>query len=98
MGHVLPNWSLQQKLDLLGKAHSALPDGGALFVYESLIDDDRRTNTFGLLMSLAMLLVTHDGFDYTAAAQCRSWMSDVGFRSTYVEPLVGPDSMVVGLK
>jgi hypothetical protein len=97
MGHVLHNWSLNQKLDLLGNAHRALPDGGALIVYDSLIDDDRNTNTFGLLMSLAMLLVTHAGFDYTGA-QCRSWMSDAGFRNSYIEPLVGPDSMVVGLK
>ena len=97
MGHVLHNWSLDQQLDLLGKAYRTLPDGGALIVYESLIDDDRRTNTFGLLMSVAMLLVTRDGFDYTGA-QCRSWLSDVGFRDSYVEQLVGPDSMVVGLK
>jgi hypothetical protein len=97
MGHILHNWSLDQKLDLLGKAYRTLPDGGALIVYESLIDDDRRTNTFGLLMSVAMLLVTRDGFDYTGA-QCRSWLSDVGFRDSYVEQLVGPDSMVVGLK
>ncbi|HYU86156.1 MAG TPA: methyltransferase [Kribbellaceae bacterium] len=97
MGHVLHNWGLDQKLELIGKAYRALPDGGALIVYESLIDDDRRTNTFGLLMSVAMLLVTHAGFDYTGA-QCRSWMFDLGFRDSYVEPLVGPDSMVVGLK
>jgi len=97
MGHILHNWSLDQKLDLLGKAYRTLPDGGALIVYESLIDDDRRTNTFGLLLSVAMLLVTHDGFGYTSA-QCRSWMSDIGFRDSYVEPLAGPDSMVVGLK
>ncbi len=97
MGHILHNWSLDQKLDLLGKAYRTLPDGGALIVYESLIDDDRRTNAFGLLMSVAMLLVTRDGFDYTGA-QCRSWLSDVGFRDSYVEQLVGPDSMVVGLK
>lgn len=97
MGHVLHNWGLDQKLELLGKAYRALPDGGALIVYESLIDDDRRTNTFGLLMSVAMLLVTHAGFDYTGA-QCRSWMSEVGFRDSYVEPLIGPDSMIVGLK
>jgi hypothetical protein len=97
MGHVLHNWSLQEKLELLGKAYRALPDGGALIVYESLIDDDRRTNTFGLLLSLAMLLVTHAGFGYTSA-DCRSWMSEVGFRDSYVQPLVGPDSMVVGLK
>ncbi len=97
MGHILHDWSLDEKLVLLGKAYQALPEGGALIVYESIIDDDRRTNTFGLLMSLNMLIETQDGFDYTGA-DCRSWMADVGFRDTYVEPLVGPDSMVVGIK
>jgi hypothetical protein len=97
MGHVLHNWSLEQKLELLTKAYRALPDGGALIVYESLIDDDRRANTFGLLLSVAMLLVTHDGFGYTGA-QCQSWMSGIGFRDSYVQPLVGADSMVVGVK
>jgi hypothetical protein len=97
MGQVLHNWSLEQKLELLGKAYRALPNGGALIVYESLIDDDRRANTFGLLLSVAMLLATRDGFGYTGA-QCLSWMSDIGFRDRYVQPLVGPDSMIVGLK
>lgn len=97
MGHILHDWSLDEKLMLLRKAHEALPDGGALIVYDSIIDDDRRANTFGLLMSLNMLIETQDGFDYTGA-DCRSWMDDVGFRDSYVEPLVGPDSMVVGMK
>lgn len=97
MGHILHDWSLDEKLMLLRKAHEALPEGGALIVYESIIDDDRRANTFGLLMSVNMLIETQDGFDYTGA-DCRSWMAQVGFRDSYVEPLVGPDSMVVGIK
>ena len=97
MGHLLHDWSLDEKLMLLRKAHEALPAGGALIVYESIIDDDRRANTFGLLMSLNMLIETQDGFDYTGA-DCRSWMADVGFQDTYVEQLAGPDSMVVGIK
>jgi hypothetical protein len=97
MGHILHDWSLQQKLTLLRKAHRALPDGGALIVYDAIIDDDPTTNTFGLLMSLNMLIETRAGFDYTAA-DCRSWMADIGFRDTYAEPLPGPDSMVVGIK
>ena len=97
MGHILHDWSLQQKFTLLRKAHQALPDGGALIVYDAIIDDDRTTNIFGLLMSLNMLIETQAGFDYTAA-DCRSWMADVGFRDSYAEPLPGPDSMVVGIK
>lgn len=97
MGHILHDWSLQEKLTLLRKAYQALPDGGALIVYDAIIDDDRTTNTFGLLMSLNMLIETPAGFDYTAA-DCRSWMADTGFRDTYAEPLAGPDTMVVGIK
>jgi hypothetical protein len=97
MGHILHDWSLDEKLLLIRNAYDALPDGGALVVYESIIDDDRRANTFGLLMSVNMLIETQAGFDYTFA-DCRSWMADAGFRDTYAEPLAGPDSMVVGIK
>jgi len=97
MGHILHDWGLEGKRLLLEKAYEALPEGGALIAYEALIDDERRENTFGLLMSLNMLIETPAGFDYTGA-DCRSWMGDVGFRESYVEHLVGPDSMVVGIK
>lgn len=97
MGHILHDWNLEQKQMLLEKAYRALPDGGALVVYESLIDDDRNTNAFGLLMSLNMLVETEGGFDFTGA-DCRGWMQDAGFTNTRVEHLVGPDYMVVGIK
>ena len=97
MGHLLHDWSLDEKLVLLRKAYDAVSPGGALIVYESIIDDDRRTNAFGLLMSLNMLIETQEGFDYTGA-DCQSWMSDVGFEDAYVQHLAGPDSMVVGTK
>ena len=97
MGHILHDWGLDEKRLLLKKAYDALPDGGALIVYEAVIDDERRSNAFGLLMSLNMLIETPGGFDFTGA-DCRAWMAEAGFRDSYVEPLVGPDSMVVGLK
>jgi O-methyltransferase domain len=97
MGHVLHDWNLDEKMMLLSKAVKALPKGGSLIVYEALIDDDRRQNTFGLLMSLNMLIETPGGFDYTGA-DCSGWMKKVGFSETRVEHLVGPDSMVVGVK
>jgi hypothetical protein len=97
MGHILHDWSLETKKMLVAKAYEALPEGGSLIVYEAIIDDDRRKNTFGLLMSLNMLIETPDGFDYTGA-DCCGWMKAAGFRETRVEHLVGPDSMVVGIK
>lgn len=97
MGHILHDWDLEQKRLLVTKAHDALPAGGALIVYEALIDDDRRQNAFGLLMSLNMLIETLGGFDYTGA-DCQGWMKEAGFSEIRVEHLVGPDSMVVGIK
>ncbi len=97
MGHILHDWDMDEKRQLLAKAYAALPEGGALIVYEALIDDDRRENAFGLLMSLNMLIETPGGFDYTGA-DCRGWMSEAGFSESYVQHLVGPDSMVVGIK
>jgi hypothetical protein len=97
MGHILHDWDLDEKRLLLEKAYAALPDGGRLIVYDAIIDDDRRVNAFGLLMSLNMLIEGPVGFDYTGA-DCRAWMADAGFRDSYVEHLAGPDSMVVGIK
>lgn len=97
MGHILHDWGLEDKRRLVQKAYDALPDGGALIVYEALIDDERRQNAFGLLMSLNMLVETPAGFDYTGA-DGQGWMREAGFSRTYVEHLVGPDAMVVGIK
>jgi ubiquinone/menaquinone biosynthesis C-methylase UbiE len=97
MGHILHDWNLDEKMMLLRKAYDALPSGGALIVYEMLIDDDRSKNAMGLLMSLNMLIETPGGFDYTGA-DCQGWMKEAGFRETRVESLTGVDSMVVGIK
>ena len=97
MGHILQDWSLDRKRLLIRKAYDALPRGGALIVYDAIIDDERRQNAFGLLMSLNMLIETREGFDYTGA-DCIGWLEDAGFVGTRVEPLVGPDSMVIGRK
>jgi hypothetical protein len=97
MGHILHDWDLAAKKMLIEKAFNAVPRGGALVVYEAIIDDDRSKNAFGLMMSLNMLIETPGGFDYTGA-DCAAWMKAAGFSSTRVEPLVGPDSMVIGIK
>ena len=97
MGHILHDWDLEQKLTLLRKAYAALPEGGALIVFDAMIDDDRSTNAVGLLMSLNMLLETPGGFDYTAA-DCKEWLVSSGFRDMSVEPLGPTESMVVAHK
>ncbi|MDH3504749.1 MAG: acetylserotonin O-methyltransferase [Nitrospirota bacterium] len=97
MGHILHDWNLEEKKMLIAKAYEALPQSGALIIFESLIDDERRSNALGLLMSLNMLIELPGGFDYTGA-DCTAWLREAGFRETRVEHLIGADSMVVGIK
>jgi hypothetical protein len=97
MGRVLHNWDLPSKKMLLRKAYEALSPGGALIVYERLIDDERRSNIGGLLASLNMLVMTAGGFDFTGA-DCIGWMREAGFRELRVEPLAAELSMAVGTK
>ncbi len=97
MGNILHDWGLDAKRMLIRKAYEALPPGGAFIAIENVIDDDRRKNTFGLLMSLNMLVETNDGFDYTHA-QFRSWCLEAGFRATELMPLAGPASAAIAHK
>jgi predicted O-methyltransferase YrrM len=99
MGNVLHDWGEPEKLVLIEKAYAALPSGGALIVVENIIDDKRRSNAFGLMMSLNMLLETgaDGGFDFTGA-QFDGWCKKVGFVTTELMPLVGPASAAIAFK
>jgi hypothetical protein len=97
MGHILHDWNLEEKKMLLRKAYAALNAGGALVIYDAIIDDDRSENAFALMMSLNMLIETPGGFDYTGR-DCTAWMKEAGFRDIRIEHLMGPDSMVIGFK
>jgi hypothetical protein len=97
MGMILHDWNLERKLQLIRAAFDALPPGGALIAIENIIDDDRRENVFGLMMSLNMLIEFGDAFDFTGA-DFRGWCEDVGFKSVEVIPLAGPASAVVAYK
>jgi hypothetical protein len=97
MGMILHDWNLERKLLLIRAAYDALPPGGALVVVENLIDDARRENAFGLLMSLNMLIEFGDAFDFTAA-DFFGWCRSVGFRRTELLPLAGPASAGIAYK
>ncbi len=97
MGNILHDWNLENKKMLLKKAYRALPDGGALIVIENIIDDERRENSFGLLMSLNMLVELGDGFDFTGA-DFDTWAKEAGFRETNIMPLAGPTSAAIAFK
>ncbi len=97
MGMILHDWNLEKKKHLIKLAYDALPPGGAFIVVEALIDDARRENAFGLLMSLNMLIEFGDAFDYTGA-DFKSWCTEAGFKRFKVIPLAGPSSAAVAYK
>jgi precorrin-6B methylase 2 len=97
MGMILHDWNLEKKKMLIRKAYDALPESGAFVVIEALIDNERRQNAFGLLMSLNMLIEFGDAFDYTAA-DFEGWCREAGFRRFDVIPLTGPSSAAVAYK
>ena len=97
MGMILHDWNLEKKMHLIRAAYDALPDGGAFIAVENIIDDARRENVFGLMMSLNMLIETGDGFDFTGA-DFGGWCREVGFRDIEVVPLAGPGSAAIAYK
>jgi hypothetical protein len=97
MGMILHDWNLEKKMHLIRAAYDALPAGGAFVAIEALIDDARRENVQGLLMSLNMLIEFGDAFDYTGA-DFRGWCSEVGFKRFEVIHLAGPSSAAVAYK
>ena len=97
MGLILHDWNLERKMDLIRSAHEALPEDGAYIVIENLIDDERRENAFGLMMSLNMLIEFGDAFDFTGS-EFSGWCRQVGFRDVEILPLTGPASAGIAYK
>ena len=97
MGNILHDWDEKNKQMLVQKAFDALPIGGAFVAIESVIDDDRRKNPFGMMMSLNMLIETGTGFDYSFPDFNR-WAKAAGFSKTELLPLAGPSSAAIAYK
>jgi hypothetical protein len=97
MGMILHDWNLEKKMHLVKAAYNALPTGGAFVAIENIIDDARRENAFGLMMSLNMLIEFGEAFDFTGA-DFDGWCRQVGFRETEVIHLAGPASAAIAYK
>jgi phospholipid N-methyltransferase len=94
LGHILHDWGPDERQQILNKVADAVNDGGAVVVYGTMIDEDRREHEMGLLMSLNMLVETPNGCDYTHR-ECIEWLREAGFTDPSIEQLPGPESMVV---
>ena len=97
MGNILHSFDMDKKDMLIRKAYDALPQGGALVVIEMILDNERKENTFGLLMSLNMLIESDGGFNYTQG-DLQKWVSQRGFREVSFVSLGGPISAAIAIK
>ena len=97
MGRILHNWDQPTRIKLLDKAFRAISPGGALIVYDPLIEDTRSSQSHGLLSSLNMLIETIGGSEYTGA-DCKSWMKTAGFRKITSQPLGDMHTAIIGMK
>ena len=97
MGLILHDWNLDRKMHLIRSAYEALPEGGAFIIIENLIDDARRENAFGLMMSLNMLIEFGDAFDFTGS-DFAGWCREAGFQKVEILPLTGPASAGIAYK
>jgi len=94
LGHILHDWSLDQKQEILASVSDAVNPGGRVIVYGTMIDEERREAELPLLMSLNMLVETPNGFDYTPS-QCIDWLHEAGFEGGEARDLPGPETMVL---
>lgn len=97
MGNILHDWGKADKKMLISKAYDSLPKGGALVVIENIIDDNRSENTFGLLMSLNMLIETAEGYDFSVI-DFSELAKEAGFGEISIMPLTGPTSAAIAIK
>jgi hypothetical protein len=97
MGNILHGFDEPAKQTIVQKVCDRLPKGGAFIAIENIIDNERRQNTFGLLMSLNMLIENGDAFDYTAD-DFERWAKTAGFQRIELIPLTGATSAVVAYK
>lgn len=97
MGMILHDWNLEKKKHLIHLAYEALPENGVFVAIENIIDDERRTNAFGLMMSLNMLVEFGDAFDFTGA-DFWEWCREAGFKRYEIMHLAGPCSAAIAYK
>ena len=76
IGHTLHDWGEEQRRRIVERAAEAVSPGGALVVYDAMIDDDR-ADPDALLQSLRCRMVREGGSEYTVE-QCRSWVESAG--------------------
>ncbi|WP_432110511.1 methyltransferase [Streptomyces sp. AA1529] len=84
IGHVLADFSRDERRALIEKAYAAVHAGGALLVYDPMNGD--KPELASLIASLHMLVMTPAGAGYHPD-HCAGWMEQAGFTGVTSRPL-----------
>lgn len=95
-GNVLHDCPVAARRELIQRAHDVITPGGAVIVYDPMIDDER-VNADNLLLSLSMMLQSPAGNEYMPA-ECRDWMRAAGLEDAGLISLPARATAVVGRK
>jgi hypothetical protein len=96
-GHVFHGRNQTIRQQLVAKAYEATPPGGAVIVYDAMVNPGRRNNYQSLLSSLNIMLESREGYESSTGA-CAELLRAGGFTRIKVRHLIGPTSAVFGYK
>jgi ubiquinone/menaquinone biosynthesis C-methylase UbiE len=94
LGHILHSEGERRSRELLRKTFRALAPGGTIAIQEFLVDEERSTNTMGLIFAVNMLTMTQEGdtFSFTEIA---AWLRDAGFENPRTVESPGPSPLIL---
>ena len=95
IGHVLADFSVDERKRLVAKAFEAVSPGGALLVYDPMPGDEPHLPA--LVSSLHMLVMTPAGAGYHPG-DCEQWMRVAGFTEVTRHPLLLGNTLLVARK
>nr|BAJ07860.1 putative O-methyltransferase [Streptomyces sp. 2238-SVT4] len=97
LGHVLHNWGVEDRVQLLKNVYDAVRPGGAVFVYDPMAGGEQ-PSLHAVLAGLAMLVWSRGGHEYSVE-ELHGWLREAGFWPETAEvPGLHEDVLVIGHK
>jgi 3-hydroxy-5-methyl-1-naphthoate 3-O-methyltransferase len=97
LGHILHSEGETRSRELLKKTFGALAPGGTIAIQEFLVDEQRMSNTMGLLFAVNMLVATDDG-DTFSFEEIATWLREAGFVGVRQLDSPGPSPLILATK
>ena len=98
IGHVLHDWPVTKRRELVRRTYDAVRPGGALIIYDAMLDDEQR-DPHALLQCLNCSMIREGGSEY-AVSECRDYVEQAGYTFEQAIPAntVTNDRFVVARK